>query len=140
MNAPRKQPRRKRVGISPAAVRSAISNGSSLLFELDHRSAWARRLRDLIADHLNDLGGADAVSEAERILVRRSAMLTLQLELLEQRFAQNDGGSANSRDIETYQRCTNTLRRTLESLGLQRRPREVAPNFDSLIERARATP
>jgi len=31
-----------------------------LLADLDHRGAWARRLRDLIADHTSDLGGDDA--------------------------------------------------------------------------------
>src|SRR5262245_9538391 len=110
-----------------ACVRSAITNGTTLLADLDHRGAWARRLRDLIADHTADLGGADAVSQAEKVLVRRAAMLTLQLELQEQRFALNDGGEATGKQIEIYQRTTNTLRRTLEALGLQRRARDVTP-------------
>src|SRR5215203_260163 len=112
--------------LTAAKLRSAVSNGSSL-GDLDHRSAWARRLRDLIADHIADLGGLAAVSEAERVLVRRAAMLTLQLELQEQRFCQNDGGEASASQIESYSRCTNTLRRTLESLGLKRPPRDVTP-------------
>jgi hypothetical protein len=106
-------------------LRSAISNGSKVLADLDHRGAWARRLKDLMAAHLSDLGGIDQVSEAEKVLVRRAAMLTLQLELMEQRFANNDNGEASAKQIETYQRVTNTLRRCLEALGLQRRARDV---------------
>jgi hypothetical protein len=79
----------------------------------------------LIAGSISDLGGIDAVSEHEKILVRRAAMLTLQCELLEVRFAKNENGEASAKQIETYQRATNTLRRCLESLGLQRRPRDI---------------
>src|SRR5262249_6932006 len=93
----------------------------------DHRCQWARRLRDLIADHTSDLGGPGAISQAEKLLIRRAAMLALQLELQEQRFALNEDGLAGSKAIETYQRCTNTLRRTLEYLGPQRRQRDVSP-------------
>ena len=91
------------------------------------RGAWARRLRDLISDHISDLGGEDALSTAERVLVRRAAMLCLQAELMESRFANNEHGEASAKQIETYQRVTNTLRRTLEALGLHRRPKDVNP-------------
>jgi hypothetical protein len=118
---------RRRPDLTLRKVRAAISNGSQLLAELDHRSAWARRWRDIQAAHIADLGGEDALTEAERILIRRAAMLCLQLELQEQRFARNEDGLAGTKQIETYQRVTNTLRRTLESLGLQRRARDVSP-------------
>ena len=64
-------------------------------------------------------------------------MMALQCELLEQRFALNDGGEATKEQIETYQRTTNTLRRTLESLGLERQARDVTPpgmTIDNLID------
>jgi hypothetical protein len=117
-------PRRKRPELNLSKLRSAISNGSQLFPDIDHRSAWMRRLRDLIADHISDLGGQDLISSAEMILVRRAAMLTLQLEMMEQRWAQNEG-EAGPKSIQTYQQCTNTLRRTLEALGLRRRQRDV---------------
>jgi hypothetical protein len=116
---------RKQAEISLRKVRSAISNGSSLLSgDVDHRSASMRRLRDLIADHASDLGGEEMLSSAERALVRRAAMLTLQTELMERNWQQNDG-EASSKQIETYQRVVGALRRTLQTLGLQRRPRDV---------------
>jgi len=67
--------------------RSRITNGTSLLADVDGRSAWARRCRDLIALHTDDLGGADAVSTAEASIVRRAAVLTMELERMEQAFA-----------------------------------------------------
>lgn len=126
---------RKRSDLSQTRLRSAITNGSTLLSDLDHRGAWARRLRDLIGLHLSDLGGEDAVSESEKVLVRRAAMLTLQLELMEQRFSQNEGGEARAHEIESYQRATNTLRRLLETLGLERRLKDVSLENDSLTTR-----
>jgi hypothetical protein len=121
---------RGRADITSRKLRAAITNGSHLLADLDHRLAWARRLKDLIAGSVSDLGGIDAVSEHEKVLIRRAAMLTLQLELLEQRFAKNENGEATNKQIETYQRTTNTLRRVLESLGLQRRPRDINGESD----------
>lgn len=64
------------------------------------------------------------MSSAEMILVRRSATLTLQLEMMEQRWAQNEG-EAGPKSLMLYQRGTNTLRRVLEALGLRRRPKDV---------------
>ena len=69
-----------------------------------------RRLRDLIQLQTSDMGGDESVSEAEKVLVRRCSMLTLQLEMLEQRFAANDG-EATVIQLELYQRASGSLRR-----------------------------
>ena len=73
------------------------------------------------------LGGDDTLSEGQKSLARRAATMQLQLELLEQRFAQSVDGTASRDGLETYQRVTNTLRRTLESLNLHkgRKPAEI---------------
>ncbi len=52
-------------------------------------------------------------------------MLTLQLELMESRWARFKNGEAGPTQLDDYQRCSNTLRRLLETVGLQRRPKEV---------------
>jgi hypothetical protein len=52
---------------------------------------------------VSDLGGPENCSEAEKSLVRRASMLTLQLELLEQKWAQS-GGEASDKSLITYQR------------------------------------
>ena len=57
-------------------------------------------------------------------MIRRAAMLCLQCELMEMNFAKTQG-AASAKALDQYQRATNTLRRTLESLGLHRRPKEV---------------
>ncbi len=105
----------RRIKVTPSKLRSALTNGRDVLAEIDGRTAIARRYRDLIELHTSDLGGADHLSEGQHALVRRVATMTVQLELLESRFAQ-DGG-AGGKDFELYQRGANTLRRLLETLG-----------------------
>lgn len=90
----------------------------------------------MITDITSDLGGVDNVSEAEKVLVRRAAMLTLQSEFMEHRFAETDG-EATPRQLDMYQKTTNTLRRTLEALGLERRARDVS--LDGLIDAVAAS-
>jgi len=121
--------------LTDAKVRSALTNGSSILANTDHRSAWMRRLRDLVVAHESDLGGEELISEGERRLIRRAAMMTLQLEMMEQRWAQN-GGEGSTQQVETYQKVTGALRRVLESLGLKRRPRDVTPRLDEYLRRS----
>jgi hypothetical protein len=117
--------RRPAGGKSPG--RSRITNGALLPDIVDGRSSWARRCRDLIALHLSDLGGVDNVSEAERSIVRRCAVLTTQLERLELKFAQADG-DASAKDLDLYQRTAGNLRRLLEAIGLRRRTKDVTPD------------
>ena len=112
--------------------RSRISNGSAILPGVDGRSTWVRRLRDLIALHLSDLGGADAVSEAERSIIRRVATLTVELERMEAAFAV--AGEAEPQQIDLYQRTANSLRRLLESVGLERRQREIEPSIHDIAD------
>ena len=117
-------------GTKPTA-RSRITNGSELLAGVDGRSVWARRMRDLIEAHIADLGGADLCSQAERSLVRRVACLSVELELLESRFATD--GQASPQSLDLYQRTSNSLRRLLEAVGLKRRPRDVTPDLRSYL-------
>jgi len=102
-----------------------MSNGHALPRSVDQRTLWARRFRDLLALHLNDLGGEDAASEAEKAIVRRACTLIVELERMEEGFAL--AGEASLNQLEAYQRTGNSLRRLLESVGLQRRPRNVTP-------------
>jgi hypothetical protein len=112
-------------------ARSRITNGSALLPGVDGRSAWARRCRDVISLHIGDLGGADNVSEAECSIIRRCAALTVELEHLEFVFA--TAGSATTEQLMLYQTVTNSLRRSLEAIGLERRPRDVGPGLGEML-------
>ncbi len=105
----------------PSRQRSRITNGR--LLPGDNRGPWARRCRDLISEHLSDLGGLDNTSAAEQSLVRRAAVMTIELEALEQKFA--TVGAASATDLDLYIRASGNLRRLLEAVGLSRRARDV---------------
>ena len=122
---------RLRKAPSLAALRSAVTNGTKLLDHCDHRSSRMRRFRDLIGVHLSDLGGEEACSEAELSIVRRAALLTLELEVLEAKFEAEDGASL--KQLECYQRTANSLRRLLESVGLKRRPKDITPDLATYL-------
>ena len=113
-------------GLSKPKFRSKLTNGKALLANnVDARSLWVRRFRDLIALHTNDLGGADLVSESEKQLIRRCGALCVELERMESEWAA--AGASTIPQLESYQRASNTLRRLMQVLGLQRRAREVSP-------------
>ena len=113
-------------------ARSRVTNGRGLLPNVDGRTIWVRRFRDLLALHLSDLGGSDQASEAEKAIVRRIATLIVELERLEMCFA--EAGQATDHQLELYQRTANTLRRLLEAVGLQRRPKNVTPTLDQYLK------
>src|SRR5262249_49811818 len=71
----------------PKQGRSRITNGTRFLHNVDGRSPWVRRCKDIIASHLSDLGGVDNASAAERSIIRRASVLTVELEHLEGKFA-----------------------------------------------------
>src|SRR5262245_42267093 len=99
----------------PSRQRSAVTNGTRLFVDGgDGEGPWARRMRDVIWLHVSDLGGVEAASEAERSIIRRAATLTVELERLEAKFST---GRTPDSDLERYQRCANTLRRLLETVG-----------------------
>ena len=116
---------------SKGRQRSRVTNGSALLPGVDGRSAWVRRCKDIIEAHLSDLGGEHNTSVAERSLVRRAAVITTELEMMEARFAA--AGHADPGELELYQRTAGNLRRLLEAVGLQRRAKPV-PDLDTFLE------
>lgn len=126
-------PGRTKVDLRTKRFRSAITNGRTLLPDLDHRGAWARRFRDLIALHIADLGGIENCSQAELALVRHVAQLRLQLELQEQLWAERFDGVAPVKRLQDYQRVVGTLRRVLKTLGLERRAKDVTPDLQTYL-------
>jgi hypothetical protein len=107
-----------------------MTNGSVFVPGVDQRSTWIRRARDLIELHTNDLGGSDRLSEAERSIVRRAAVISTELERMEAKFATDDPSPTA---LDLYQRLANSLRRLLESVGLERRPRDVTPDLNAYV-------
>jgi hypothetical protein len=64
-------------------------------------------MRDLMGLHLSNLGGENAVSEAERSIIRRVATMTVALERMEAGFAV--AGEAQPDQLDLYQRTANSL-------------------------------
>jgi hypothetical protein len=120
--------------------RSRITNGRSLMpRSIDGRSVYMRRFRDVFALLVADAGGEDRVTEAIKSMARRAATITVELERYECIFADSqDGASPNQ--LETYQRLSNTLRRLLETIGIDRKPRDITPSIrDYMKPRSRIT-
>jgi hypothetical protein len=114
-------------------ARTRQSNGSQLLPGIDNRNLWARRCKDLILAHVNDLGGLDNISEAEKSIVRRASVLVSQLEILEAKFARANGNASN-KDLDIYQRMCGALRRLYDAIGMKRRPRDLGPSLGELMK------
>ncbi|MBZ9735587.1 hypothetical protein LB534_14135 [Mesorhizobium sp. CA18] len=100
---------------------SRVTKGKELLPGIDGRSKWARRLHDLCAEYVRDLGGQENVAQGQFTLIKAAATMTIILERQEVEFAKiGQNGVVSLKDLLNYQTVLNSLRRTLESLGLDR--------------------
>jgi hypothetical protein len=118
------QPEKGRSRVTNAAARGSIV----WLDHADKRSPVVRRFKDLISIVTSDLGGPTELSEAQRQLVRRIASMSVWCESQEARMA--DGEEI---DINEFGRCANSLRRLCESIGLERRQRDVGPSLGDIL-------
>jgi hypothetical protein len=113
--------------------RSAATTGRRVFVEGDGNSRWARRYRDLIAAHCQDLGGVDLLSEAQLSLIRRASAIELELEQAEGKLSMGE-----EVDLDRFTRAAGHLRRLFETLGLERRARVVEPSLEQYLEHAGA--
>lgn len=97
-----------------------MTNGKRVFVDGDGNAAWTRRWRDLVAAHGSDLGGMDTLSEAQSSLIRRVSTIEIELEQLEGKLSKGEAV-----DLDGYTRAAGHLRRILETLGIERRPRDV---------------
>jgi hypothetical protein len=91
-----------------------------MFVEGDGRSPWARRYRDLVAGHVADMGGRSVLSEAQLSLIKRASAVELELEQMEGKLSKGEPV-----DLDLFVRCAGHLRRILETLGLERRQRDI---------------
>lgn len=121
----------KKASKKPMA-RSAVTNGSKL-GDMDGRTVWARRLRDLIELYSSDISAdVDSIPQSTKSLIRRAAVLTVELERAEAGFAEK--GEADPTALNAYQTTANSLRRLLESLHIKanvKDAREVAKTIET---------
>jgi hypothetical protein len=114
----------------PPQFRTKKGTGAVVLTGVDGRSLMARRFREISAAMAADIGGD--LTEAQRHLVARAATLICWCEEREAELARGE-----EFDAAQYSAVTNTLRRLLSDLGIERRPRDVTPSLaDYLARRA----
>jgi hypothetical protein len=115
---------------------TAVTNGAA---ERASYRAWAKRHRDLLQAHINDLGGLDAMSASELVLADNGATIEVELERRSLQMAR--AGQADDVSFSIFLTGVNTLRRTLEALGpgLQRRTRDVTPTLAEYLQQKAET-
>jgi hypothetical protein len=103
----------------------------------------ARRFRDLYEDIAADLGGLDQLSEGQRQLIRRAAMLSAECERMEAMAARDDrrpdgeiawkSDAPFVFDLEIYGALCDHLGRLFGRLGLERKSKDVTPDLRSYL-------
>jgi hypothetical protein len=114
----------------PASSRSAKTNGRRRFVEGDGRGPWARRWRDLQELYADDLGGMSALSEFQVGLVGTAATLRCELEKLEGRLSMGEAV-----DLDQFGRLAGHYRRICETLGIERKQRDVTPSLHDYLQR-----
>jgi hypothetical protein len=104
-------------------TRSRVTTGRAVFVEGDGNSRWARRYRDLISAHCQDLGGIDLLSGAQLSLIRRASAIELELEQMEGKLSMGQPV-----DLDVFTRSASHLRRLFETIGVERRAKTVTPD------------
>jgi hypothetical protein len=116
--------------------RSRVSNASTLWLDekaVDGRSKAARRFRDIYAEIISDLGGDEGrLSEGQRQIARRCAMLSVSAEL-----AEASAVAGEAFDAEAYGVVCDRLGRAFQRLGLKRQARDKTPTIHEIAARYR---
>ena len=113
--------------------RSKTRQGKVRLLTLDHldqRSAAYAYACNLIATLSSDLGGDAAMSEGERQLVTRAAMVGAIVADFEGRWV-----AGQQVQLSDYLAAVNVQRRVLATLGLERRQRTIGPTLSDYLTR-----
>jgi hypothetical protein len=88
-------------------------------------------MRDTYRAVIQHCGGDGAISELERMAARRIGALEAELVHMESRFGaiRAEGGEPDAISLDLYQRMANSQRRCCESIGWQRRQRNITPSL-----------
>jgi hypothetical protein len=138
-----KQPNRKPKTrlVTARKLRSAITNGSKMLANVDHRTPEMRRLRDLVAALATDQGGWDQMSEARRLVTKHNGMKNLIAELYEARiinYVVKDELPPSSL-VRRYLTVCRAVNWDYSLLGLERKAKDVTPSLDEYLRERHRT-
>jgi hypothetical protein len=96
-------------------ARSRVTNGATLFNTnepIDGRSQASRRFRDILGQLVADLGGSDWLSEAQRQLCRRVALMCWEEQI----------------DLDVFGQLSDRIGRAVQRLGIRRVPRNITPS------------
>ena len=108
--------------------RSKVTNGRQLFIDGDARLKVSRRFRDVLASIATDLGGADRLSEGQKQIARRCAMLSVECEIME-----SAAVAGQPFDLDAYGQLTDRLGRAFQRLGLKRVMHDVTPDLGAYL-------
>jgi hypothetical protein len=74
------------------------------------------------------MGGRSVLSEAQLSLIKRASAIELELEQMEGKLSKGE-----TIDIDIFTRTASHLRRILETLGLERRQRDITPKLGAML-------
>src|SRR5262245_41338246 len=116
----------------PRKARGSIRHTLHLrtLDELDGRTRASQRTRELLSSIHVDLGGVDRLTQGQKQLCQRAAVLGALLEDYEVR-----GAAGEPFDLNAYLAGINAQRRVLATLGLERRAKDVTPEIGAYLRR-----
>ena len=97
------------------------------LADLDRRTNAYKWTQSLISEMTADLGGDSEITTAQRLLIGRAAIAAVMTEDQEVKFLA--GGVV---DPAIHATLSNSLRRSLEAIGISRVPRDVSPSLDQI--------
>jgi len=125
---------RKR-GHAPDELR--VPNSKIVRITFEAHVAWREFMAELAKNRSRHLGGGSAASPSRRsrqgcsrLAIRRAAMLILQLEFMETRWAAGNGEAG----VHLYSRVTGKLAKLLATLGLKQRNTKTLSLSDLIIE------
>jgi hypothetical protein len=90
--------------------RSKVTNGRQLFIDGDARLKVSRRFRDVLASIATDLGGVDRLSEGQKQIARRCAMLSVECEIME-----SAAVAGEPFDLDVYGQLTDRLGRAFSA-------------------------
>jgi len=116
------KPKRAKNGAHRYRKPRAIADWNrATLQNLDRRTAPFLRYEQLRHGIISDLGGEDAVSVAQSQIADRCAFISMKLEMMQVA----DLAGTEPLDLQRFGELVDRGRRSFESIGLQRVPRDV---------------
>jgi hypothetical protein len=97
------------------------------LEDLDKRSTAYRHVHELVAAITNDLGGPNTLSTSERLIIEDAAFMSTICKDRQVLWLQG-----KEIDVNAYVTTANCVRRNLETVGLERRAKDVTAEGDLL--------